>query len=171
MNLKERLNADLRDALRSNDPVRKVTLRGALTAIRNGEQAAADSQVERRYGKLAAADPSSIERITVEFTDDEVIPVLQRQVKQRQDSIDAFRAANRPDLAEKEAAELAILQAYLPQQLSRDEIAAVARAVIAETGASGPAARGKVMPVLIKRLAGRADGREINAVVGELLGR
>lgn len=147
MDLKERLAADLRDALRAGDAVRKVTIRGASAAIRNAEIAAGRA-----------------------YQDSDVLGVLQREVKQRRDSIEEFGKAGRPDLVAKESAELAVLQTYLPEQLTRAEIEAEARAVIAETGASGPRDKGKVMPVLVKRLAGRAEGREVNAVVSALLG-
>jgi uncharacterized protein YqeY len=95
--------------------------------------------------------------------------VISKEANRRRESIDQFRKGQREDLAAKEETELAILQTYLPPAVSRDEIVQAARAVIAQVGARGPADKGKVMPVLIGQLAGRAEGREINEVVTQLL--
>ncbi len=102
--------------------------------------------------------------------DDAVVGVIQKQVKQRRESIIEFEKGHRMDLVEKEAAEAKVLEGYLPEQASPQEIEAAVRKVIAETGASGPRDMGKVMPVLTRQFAGRADGRAINEVVRRLLG-
>jgi uncharacterized protein YqeY len=149
MSLKEQLSSDLKDAMRSGDDVRKSTLRMAMAAIGNAEVAGSARH---------------------DLTDAEVMQVLAKQVKQRRESIEEFGKAGRRDLADKESAELKVLEAYLPAQMSRDEIAAEARAVIEQTNAAGPADKGKVMKELVPRLAGRADGRQINEVVSSLLG-
>jgi uncharacterized protein YqeY len=153
MTIKDQLNADLRDAMRSGEETRKTTLRLLLTAIRNAEIPAEGSTATQR----------------ADLDDNAVLNIVRREVKQRRDSIDAYTKANRPDLAAKEEAEVAVLSAYLPQQMGRDEIAAVARSVIERVGASGPGDKGKVMPAVMAELKDRAEGREINAVVTELL--
>ena len=144
--LKQRLAADLKQAMRARDGVRRSVLRLLIAAIKNAEIA--------RREALGDAD---------------ILGVIAKEVKQRHESIEAFKQGNRHDLVDQEEAELAILQEYLPPQMTREEIIAEARRVIAEVGAQGPRDKGKVMSQLIPQLKGRADGREINAVVTELL--
>jgi len=147
MPLKEQLNTDLRDAMRSGEETRRDTLRLALAALHNAQIAA---------GK--------------ELSDDDTLAVLAKEAKQRRESIEEFGKANRTDLVAKEQAELDVLSGYLPAAVSRDEIVAAARKVVDELGASGAKDIGKVMPVLMQQFRGRADGRDINEVVRELLG-
>ncbi len=132
--------------MRARDEIRKSAIRMATAAIKNAEIAA---------GKA--------------FQDAEVLGVIAKQVKQRRESIEEFQKGGRQDLVDKEAAEMKVLQAYMPPAIGREEIAAEARKVIDEIGAHGPADNGKVMQALMPRLAGRAEGREINEVVTELL--
>lgn len=145
--LRERLRDDLKDAMRARDATRRGTIRLVEAAIKNAE-------IEKRGGELSEQDIQAI---------------LQRQVKQRQDSIEQYEQAGRSDLADVERAEIAVIEAYLPQQMSRAEIEAAARDVIQQTGASGPSDRGKVMGQLMPQLRGQADGATVNAVVSELL--
>jgi uncharacterized protein YqeY len=156
MTLQDQLNADLRDAMRAGDETRKTTLRMLLTAVRNAEIPS----------EARDAAPTEHRR---PLDDAAILDIVRREVKQRRDSIDAYTKASRPDLVAREEAEVAVLQAYLPAQMSHDEIAAVAREVIVRVGASGPADKGKVMPAVMAELRDRAEGREINAVVTELL--
>lgn len=144
--LKEKLASDLKQAMKTGNTERRDVLRLVLSAIQNAEIA--------KRGNLEEPD---------------VIGVLVKEVRQRQESIDAFKQGNRQDLVDKEEAELAIIQEYLPQQAGRDEIVAAARKIIAEVGAEGPRDKGKVMPRLIAEFKGKADGREINDIVTELL--
>ena len=104
------------------------------------------------------------------LSDSDILGVIAKEIKQRKESIEAYTLANRPELASKEQAEMAILKAYLPEQMSRDEIVSLVRKIIAETGAQGPRDKNKVMPKLMPLVKGKADGQEVNSVVTELLG-
>jgi len=144
--LKQKLIEDLKQAMRGGDEVRRSVIRLVMAAIRNAEIV--------RQAALGDTD---------------ILGIIAKEVRQRHESIEAFRLGNRHDLVAQEEAELAILNEYLPRQMNREEIIVAARRVIEEVGAQGPADKGKVMPKLIAQLKGRADGREINAVVTELL--
>jgi hypothetical protein len=146
MPLKNQLADDLKDAMRQREERRRNVLRMALSAVHNAEIAA---------GK--------------ELDDDAVLGVLAADAKRRRESISEFDKAGRRDLVDQEAAELAILTPYLPEQLSHDEVVAAARRVIEQTGATSMKDIGKVMPVLMKELQGRADGKAASEAVRALL--
>lgn len=145
--LKQKLTDDLKQAMRGRDKLRSSVIRLIMAAIKNAEIA-----------KQASLDEADI------------LGIITKEARQRKESIEAFRQGDRQDLVAQEEAELAILKEYLPRQISRDEIIAYARKVIDQVGAQGPRDKGKVMTQLIPQLKGKADGREINAVVTELLG-
>jgi uncharacterized protein len=142
--LKERLRADLNAAMRARDQVRMRTLRMALTSITNEEVAGASAR---------------------DLSDDEIVKVLIREARRRREAAEAFSAAGRAEQAAAERAEGDVLAAYLPAQLSDDELAALVDAAIAETGASGKAGLGLVMKTVTPRVAGRADGARVAAEV------
>ena len=151
MGHREQLMDDLKQAMREKDETRKRAIRSVLAAIKKAEtELDADGQ-------------------RVSMDDDAILRVIAKQAKERQESIDAFRSGGRDDLVAREEADLAVLQDYLPQQMSQDELEAEARQVIAEVGATGPRDIGKVMKPLMARLKGRADGRLANQIVRELL--
>jgi hypothetical protein len=142
MTLKERITEDMKTAMRAKDSERLGTIRLLTAAMKQKE-------VDER----------------VELDDVAVVGIVDKMLKQRKDSIEAFEKAARQDLADKEKAEVAVLQAYLPARLSADEIAAEVRAIVAETGAKGPADMGKVMGAAKSRLAGKADMGQVSAAV------
>jgi len=106
-----------------------------------------------------------------EITEDDEIKLLQKLVKSRKESLEIFQQQNRPELAKKEEEEIAVIEKFLPKQMSAEEIKAAVAAIIAETGASSPADMGKVMGAATKQLAGKADGKTISALVKELLNK
>ncbi len=151
MGLREQLMDDLKQAMRQQDDVRKRTIRSVIAAIKIAE-AELDTSGQR-----------------VSLNDEDILVLIAKQAKQREESIVEYRRGKREDLVVREEAELAVLQSYLPRQLDREEIEAEARQVIAEVGASGPRDIGKVMKPLMARLRGRADGTLANQIVRELL--
>jgi len=148
VSLAQRLRNDLNQAAKAGDKTRVSVLRFLMANITNAQIA---------KGKDASMD------------DGDILTVIHKQAKQHRESIDAFRKGNRSDLVAKEESELAVLLAYLPQQMSKEEIIAAARKVIEEVGARSPSDKGKVMSRLMPQLKGKAEGAEINAVVSELL--
>jgi len=151
MTLKERIANDLKEAMRARDDTRVSTLRLLLAAIRREEVDRTDPK-HQRHGQ-PVGDP-------------EVVGVINREIKQRQESIEAYRAGRRPDLVSREEAEMRILQEYLPAQLTREQVRERVAALVAQLG---PDFR-KVMPAAARELKGAADGRLINEVVRELTG-
>ena len=148
VSLKLKLDNDLKQAMRSGDKVKRSVLRLLLAAMHNVE-------IARQ----------------AELKDSDILGIIAKEARQREESIAAFKQGNRQDLVSQEESELAILKTYLPQQIAREEIVAEARRIITEVGAKGPGDKGKVMPKLVAELKGRADGREINEVVTELLSK
>lgn len=146
MSIQEQLMADLKDAMRAQDEAAKLTIRMAMAALKNA-----------RVDKNA------------DLTEAEEIAVLQKQVRQCEDAIVDYQKGNRDDLVAQTRAEIEILNHYLPQMMSRDAIAEIARKVIAQIGADSPKQMGQVMRELMPHLQGRADGRLVSEVVRELL--
>ena len=144
--LQDKVADDLRQAQKSGDKVRVTVLRLVKAGVKNAE--------------IAQGAP---------IGDAGVIDVITREVKQHRESISEFTKGNRQDLVAKEEAELATLLEYLPKQMSREEVVAIVRQVIEQVGATGPGDKGKVMSQLMPQLKGRADGREANDIVTELL--
>ena len=148
MNLKNRITEDMKAAMRAKDAPRLLTIRGLLAACKQRE-------VDER----------------IVLDDAAVVAIVDKLVKQRRDSITQFTAGHRPDLVEKEAAEMQVLETYLPQRLDTEAIAAQVQAIVAELGASGPGDMGKVMAAVTARLAGKADMAQVSAAVKAALAK
>jgi uncharacterized protein YqeY len=150
MGLKEKLQSDLTDAIRSRVEVKSGTIRMLLAAI----------TTEEVSGKAARV-----------LKDDEIITVLSREAKKRREAVEAYVAAKRDDLADKERAEGEVIAQYLPAQLSEDEIKKMIADAISETGAAGSAGMGLVMKVLSPKITGKADGGVVSGLVKAALGQ
>ena len=146
MNLKTQLNESMKDAMRSGDTVRKNTVRMALAAIKQAE-------VDKR---ITLDDPA-------------VIALLQKEIKNRKEALEEAKKAEREDLVEENEAEIAVLKGFLPEAMSQEELRQIVKSAIAETDASSPADMGRVMKVALEKVAGRAPGGEVSAMVREQL--
>jgi uncharacterized protein YqeY len=144
--IRERLEEDLKSAMRERDELRRSVLRMVRSEIQNDEKAAQKA-----------------------LDDEGILGVVSKQVRRHRESISEFRKGGREDLVQKEAAELDMLLAYLPAQLTPEEIAALAQEIIQDVGARGPADRGKVMGKLMPQVKGKAEGTVVNQVVSQLL--
>ena len=144
--LRETLDSDLKDAMRNKEALRRTVLRTMLSEIRNAE---INSQTT--------------------LDDEGIISVLTKQVQQRKDSVEAYNAANRQDLVDKETEEINFISVYLPDQLPPEEIEGIIKAAILETGASSLSDMGKVMGFVMPQVRGRADGKIVNTIVTEIL--
>ena len=146
MTLKDQITEDMKTAMRAKDAPRLLTIRGLLAACKQRE-------VDER----------------IVLDDAAVVAIVDKLIKQRKDSISQFASAGRTDLVDKESAELLVLEGYLPQRLSADEITAEVRAIVTELGATGPGDMGKVMAAVKARLAGKADMGLVSATVKQAL--
>lgn len=146
--LKEKINADLISAMKSKDEVKVSVLRLLKAAIMKFEVSGDKKQ---------------------EASDDAVLQLINKEVKQRKDSVEAFKKGAREDLATKEEAEMKVLQEYLPEQMSEDELRVIVKTVIAETGATSKGEFGKVMGSVMQKVKGKADGEMVKRIVTELL--
>ncbi|MCU4165100.1 GatB/YqeY domain-containing protein [Carboxylicivirga caseinilyticus] len=149
MSLEVTLNNDIKEAMKAKDRIRLEALRGIKKEVLEAK---------------TAKDGSG------ELTDTDIVKIIQKMVKQRKDAAALFSEQNRADLAEKELAEVEAISGYLPAQMSKDELVVAVKAIIEQTGATSMKEMGKVMGVASKELAGKADGKDISAVVKELLG-
>ena len=190
MSVREQLQSDLKDAMRSSDSIRKTVIRGVMTAIKEAEQKNRESLAKKALSehnvvKPRSQDDSDALRAYQEAVDralaaedveahsvlDEsaILALIQKIARQRQEGVEQANKAGRDDIAVTEAAELALLEAYLPQQMTREEVEEVARAVIAEMNATELRDMGRVMSPLMEKLRGQADGKMVSDVVRSLL--
>lgn len=146
MSIKTQLNDSMKDAMKSGDEVRKRTVRMVLAALKQAE-------VDKR----------------IELDDMAVMSLIQKEVKNRREALEEAKKANRPDLIEANQAEIKVLEAFLPKAMPADELRALVQDAIAETGASSPADMGKVMKIVMAKVAGRAPNDVVSATVRELL--
>jgi uncharacterized protein YqeY len=159
MTIKSQLNESVKDAMRSGDEVRKRTLRMALAAVKQAE-------VDKRSN---AAQSSGSADKRIELDDMAVMGLIQKEIKNRRESLEEAKKANRTDLVEANEAEIKVLEAFLPEAMPDEELRTLVQAAISETGAASPSDMGRVMKIVMPRVAGRAPNDRVSATVRELL--
>ena len=153
MTIKSQLNESMKDAMRSGDEVRKRTVRMALAAVKQAEVDKRSNPADKR----------------TELDDMAVMNLIQKEIKNRRESLEEAKKANRADLVEANEAEINVLEAFLPEAMPAEELRALVQAALDETGASSPADMGKVMKIVMARVAGRAPNDRVSTTVRELL--
>jgi hypothetical protein len=153
MTLKTQLNNSMKDAMKSGDEIRKRTIRMALAAVKQAEVDKRSNPADKR----------------VELDDAAVMALLQKEIKNRRESLEEAKKANRADLISANEAEIKVIESFLPKAMPAEELRALVQAAIAETGAASPADMGKVMKLVVPRVAGRAPNDMVSAAVKELL--
>lgn len=180
MTISERLQDDLKTAMRAGDKARVETIRGARAALQSAQLEAAKQKydaaartIEAEHAGDQAAREAALAAISADphepLDPERQAAVIAKEIKRRQEAAEMYHKGGRAELAAKEEAELAVLQAYLPAMLSADELRPEVAALIAELGLSGPSSMGKLMPALLERFKGRAEGRTLSQVARELL--
>lgn len=163
MNLKEKIIKDFKETFKAKEETRLSVLKMLQAEIKNAEIAKRTRLVKRTNGSI-------MEDECCELNDEEVLEVIFREIKKRRDSVEMYEKGGRSDLAEKEKKEIEILSAYLPEQMSEDEVRQLAEQAVKESGATGPKEMGKVMAVLMPQIKGKAEGAAVTKIVKELLG-
>jgi uncharacterized protein YqeY len=175
MNIQEQLQHDLKTAMREKDKLRIDVFRMALAALKNAQIAQVKAAFDTAVKQAPASDDDAEAVITIDrtmpLTEAAMQATIAREVKQRHDAATLYRQGHREDLASQEEAEAAILEPYLPRQLTPDELRPLLAEAISALGGSSLADMGKVMPAVMQQFKGRADGRVISQLVRELLGQ
>ena len=169
MGLEDQLMQDLKEAMKSGDETRKATIRLLRAAVGEAEIEKRSTLVDSQ--RAAGADVESLDLDDAQFalTDEEVLDVIQKQAKQRRDAMAEYQKAGRGDLVAREEAELAVIETYLPRQMTRDEIEVAVRQAAGDLGVSDMSGMGPLMKNVMAELKGKADGRLVNQVVREVL--
>ena len=173
MGLREKLQEDLHSAIREGNVPKRSALRLVISAITYAESEVAKKAYEQALARGKSEDEAARSAAAIDkasaVDDNVILDLIAREARQHRDSIEAFTKGKREDLVPKERAELVFLEAYLPSRMGRDELVEAARKVIAEMGASGPADKGKVMQRLMPLVKAKAEGKDVNEVVTQLL--